>query len=348
MTSGPPPTMISVLTPIWERVLRKSPIGVNESFFDLGGDSSLAEKLFARIREVCGRELPVESICRAPTIGALATCFDRPIKAPLSPLVPLNGGTEQPPVFIAHGLDGGVVKFFPLVRHIPSPHPIYGIQAKGFHCEQVLNRIEDMVPPYLDAIQKVQQYGPYLLIGYSFGGLVMLEIAQRLLATGEKVALLAMLDSYPHLRHLSPAERARVIALRVKGHLSEITQSSPRDALSYVIRRWQHRSRSSKAQGDSKPPSPMDMSPTLLAQFVEGQTDLALSRYRPKFYPGKITFLQSETESYFPVNPRAVWAHLASEFECETVPGDHQGMLTTHFDRLGAVLSRYLREASSE
>jgi acetoacetyl-CoA synthetase len=339
--------MVEVLIPIWQRVLQRSPISVEDNFFDLGGDSSLAVELFAGIAEVCGRELPVETICRAPTIGALAAWLDRPTQPSLSPLVLLNTGTERSPVFIAHGLDGGVINFFPLARHIRSRHTIYGIQAQGFDLEPALNRIEDMVPPYLDAIRKAQQHGPYFLIGYSFGGLVMLEIAQRLLATGEEVGLLVMLDSYPHLRHLPPAERARVIARRAKAHLCEIMRSPPREALSYIVRRWQHRSRISNGEIDGKPLRPMDMSPALLGQFVEEQTELALIPYRPQFYPGKITFVQSETESYYSANPRAVWAHLAGSFECETVPGDHQSILTTNFDKLGAVLARYLREASA-
>jgi thioesterase domain-containing protein len=339
---------IQALTPIWERVFRRSPIGVDDNFFDLGGDASLAVELFAEIGKTCGRELPAEAISRAPTIAMLAASFDSPASLPLSPLVLLKSGTQQPPVFIAHGLDGSVLKFFPLVRHISSQRPFYGIQAKGFDGDQAMDRVDDMVPLYLEAIQKLQPHGPYFLIGYSFGGLVMLDIARRLLSQGEKIAQLIMLDSYPHLRQLSPIERVRVILRRANGHLSEIVRLPPREALAYLIRRLLHRSRVSNEGTDTISRKPTTMSPKLVVQIVQQRGELALGQYRPQFYPGKVIFLKSETGSYFPGNPAAVWSHLAAAFECETVPGDHQTMLTKHFDKLGETLSRYLKATSSE
>jgi thioesterase domain-containing protein len=347
---APASAMVDVLTPIWQRVLQRSPISAEDNFFDLGGDLALAVKLFVGIAEECGQELPVETICRAPTIAALASFLeqftdrrahdqnqdqDRSTPPSASPLVLLSAGAGQAPLFIAHGLDGGVIKFFQLARHIPSWGSVYGIQAKGFDRQPPLDRIEDMVPSYLDAIRKKQPHGPYFLIGYSFGGLIMLEIAQRLLTAGEQVALLVMVDSYPHFHKLPRAERARVIARRIRAHLSHILQSPPRDAVSYIIRRWESRSRTPNAQID-----------TILGQFVKDQNTLALIRYEPQFYPGKIKFVQSETESYYPADPPAVWGHLAADFEYETTPGDHQSLLTTHFDELGALLTRYLREAT--
>ena len=45
---------------------------------------------------------------------------------------------------------------------------------------------------------------------------------------------------------------------------------------------------------------------------------------------------------------RAVWARLAEEFEVESVPGDHLGIIATHFENLASVLSRYLEEACAD
>jgi acetoacetyl-CoA synthetase len=334
--------MIEVLSRIWAKVLGRSPIDVDESFFDLGGDPTSAMRLFAEIKGVCGRELPAEIICRAPTIRNLAASLDRANDPPSSSLVLLKPGIMEPPVFIIHGLDGGVLKFFPLARHLTSDHPIYGIQAKGFYGEQPLDRVEEMAPLYVDGIQKLQPHGPYILIGYSFGGLVMLEIAERLEANGENIALLVMVDTYPHLVQLTPIERVRVRFRRAKSHLSEIQRLPPREALAYITTRWQHRSRISGERRDST----FYGTAANPAQLVKEHTEFALLRYKPRICRGKIRFIRSETGSYFPEDPVAVWGRLATEFECETVPGDHQSMLTTHFDKLGIVLSRYLKEAA--
>ena len=127
------------------------------------------------------------------------------------PLLQLKDGVEAPPIFLAHGLGGTAMDFFQLVKHIQTQRPIYGMQAKGTDgVDEPFDRIEDLAQFHLDAIKKLQPHGPYFLIGYSLGGLVTFEMAQRLTKSGEKVALLAMLESYPHPRFLSLSERVRL------------------------------------------------------------------------------------------------------------------------------------------
>jgi len=82
-------------------------------------------------------------------------------------------------------------------------------------------------------------------------------------------------------------------------------------------------------------------------QRVRESAYLALTRYRPRFYAGKIKFVRAEISSAFPDDAVAVWGKLAEEFEVETVPGDHLGMIATHFESLASVLSRYLAGAFS-
>jgi hypothetical protein len=81
---------------------------------------------------------------------------------------------------------------------------------------------------------------------------------------------------------------------------------------------------------------------------VRDSAYVALTRYRPRFYRGKIKFVRAAVTSGFPADAAAVWAPLAQEIEVETVPGDHLGMIATHYDSLASVLSRYLREAFVE
>lgn len=318
---GATSSMINVLTAIWRRVLQVQSVDIEDNFFDLGGDSSLALKLFTEIAQECGRELPPVTIYQAPTITGLAALLERPTAPRFPPLVLLKAGTQEPPVFLAHGLGGSAMDFFQPVKHIQSERPIYGLQARGIDgIEEPFERIEDMAEFHLDAIKKIQPHGPYLLIGYSLGGLVTLEIAQRLSASREKVALLAMLDAYPHIRHLSLGQRVRLSARRASRGLRNL--------------------RASRAY---QPPDGVSFSPTL--QRVRDSAYRALTRYRPRSYHGEIKFVGAAISSVFPDDPVAVWAKLVDKFEVETVPGDHLGMITTCYESLAAMLSRYLKGA---
>src|SRR5947207_13901417 len=98
--------MVDVLTPIWQRILQVPSIGVEDNFFDLGGDSSLALELFNDIAKTCGRELPPVTIYHAPTIAALAALLEQAPAPQFPAVVTLKPGNHDPPVFLPHGLGG--------------------------------------------------------------------------------------------------------------------------------------------------------------------------------------------------------------------------------------------------
>jgi acetoacetyl-CoA synthetase len=338
----PTSTMVEMLTAIWERVLQRSSVNIEDNFFDLGGDSSLALQLFNEIAIACGRELPPVTIYLAPTVAALAAVLEQPAELRVPPLVLLKEGSEEPPLFITHGLGGSVIDFFQVVKHIRTSHPIQGMQAKGIDgTEEPFDRIEDMAQFYLDAVRQVQPSGPYLLAGYSLGGLVIFEMAQRLTAAGEKVALVAMLDSYPDIRYLSLAQRAFLLT-RLATRRATTTMKLPvSEALSLIIQ--PSRRRAGTPRVSYKPPINVPLSPAM--QRARECAYSALTSYQPRYYPGKIKFVRAETPTDFPADPSAVWRHLAAEFEIETVPGDHLGIMTTHFESLASVISGYVGEA---
>jgi len=330
---------------IWQDVLQRHCIGLDDNFFDLGGNVAAADRMFARIAQECGRELPSATIYHAPTISALAAVLENPTPPRFSPFVQLKAGTEGPPILIAHGLDGRA-GFFGLAKCIPTGQPVYGIQGKGLDgLEEPFDRIGDMAQFYLDALNELQPEGPYILMGYSFGGLVALEMAQRLSVNGENVALLALVDTYPHPQHLTIGQRIRLSARRGKRHISEMRQRSIGGAIRYVSDGLENRfgiggRKQSTAfiQG-----SPLSLAHTTVQ--IKAKARVALSHYQPLPYRGKICFVKSENDPYFPGDPVPVWAHLAEVFEVRNVPGGHLNVITAHYQSLAAALTDCVNEA---
>ena len=218
-----------------------------------------------------------------------------------------------------------------MVKHIDSGRAIYGMQAKGSDgTSEPFDRVEDMAAFHLEAIRKLQPHGPYFLAGHSLGGLVALEIARRILESGENPGLVVMIDSYPHWKQLAPSQQLRLIARLAARRIFHAKEQSSAE----VSNETNQNSQEVKLPAQIK--SAM--------RRVRERGYVALKQYRPRFYDRKIHFVRAETASVFPDDPRSVWGQLSKEFELETVPGDHFDMLTTHAKTLAAMLSRYARE----
>ena len=320
---------IPALSQIWQRLLQVPTIGPDDNFFELGGDSALAVQLFSQIADLYGRKLPPVMIYHVPTISSLATLLDERSVPELSPLILLKDGTSTTPIYIASGLGGGPAEFFQLVKYLRVPNPLYGLQPKGIEgFDQPCERIEDMANFYLKAILQFQPHGPYILAGYSLGGLVALEMARSLSRKGEKIASLVMLDSYPDINHLAPAQFLRLLAQRMKRR---------------VVSFGRRPSTEIRLGGLPNQEAISTFAPAL--ERVKEAAYKALRAYKPGSYSGVVRFIRAGQVTEFPEDPHVVWSSLLPKIEIETVPGDHLSMLTTHYEKLASVLNSYMERS---
>jgi pimeloyl-ACP methyl ester carboxylesterase len=186
------------LTKIWEEILKISPIGVFDNFFDLGGHSLLAVRLFTKIEQTLGTTLPLAILFEAPTIAQLSALLSQQEwSAPWSPLVTIQANGSQPPLFCMHGGGFNVLIYWELSKNLGDDQPVYALQAEGLDGKTpVSTTLEGLVANYLKEIQQIQPEGPYFLVGLSNGGKIAFEMAQQLHAQGQKVGLLGMFDTY--------------------------------------------------------------------------------------------------------------------------------------------------------
>ncbi len=193
------------LTKIWEKVLGIQSIGVKDNFFDLGGHSLLAVTLFAQIEKKFGKNLPLATLFQAATVEKIAKIIrQEKWLAPWDSLVAIQPQGSKPPLFYIHAGGGNLLVYRDLALALGPEQPVYGLQPRGLDGKYAPHtRIEDMAAHYLAQILNIQPHGPYFLAGLSTGGTIAWEIAQRLLAQGQKVALLALFDTsgpgYPKL-----------------------------------------------------------------------------------------------------------------------------------------------------
>ncbi len=195
----------SALAAIWEDVLGVAPVGTADDFFALGGDSILGAEAVARIRELIGRPaLPLISIVRAPTIARMAEEISTEDDADET-LVALRQGGDGTPLFLTHG--GDLIVGLPaLASRIGGGRPVYGLRPGLEDPADGSLTIEGMAAELVSAVREVHPDGPYVLAGICSGGPIVIEMARLLVAAGQELELLVLIDprvrASPRLLHI--------------------------------------------------------------------------------------------------------------------------------------------------
>jgi amino acid adenylation domain-containing protein len=322
------------LVKMWEDILGVQPVGVSSNFLDLGGHSLLVVRLMNRIEQELGHSLPLSTLFQYSTVEQLAKILEQEqVVSEPSPLVPIQPQGSQIPIFCVHPAGGTVFCYFELAQLLGTEQPFYGLQCLGqVEGEEPLTSVEDMAAVYLKAIREVQAKGPYILMGWSFGGMVALEMANNLLGEGEQVAFVGLIDTYapsqmPDEEKLS--ENVEVVLELFGENLSlpweEIRQLSQEEQVSLI---WEQ-----ARQANLVPP---DFETTQLERLLHIMklNHKAMGSYSPPAYPGMITLFRAEagsvavSQEVVEVEPTLGWKEVAtSGVEVYTIPGYHEYMV---------------------
>lgn len=187
----------TTLLRIWEEQIGISGIGVTDDFFEVGGDSLIGVLLFVRIEEELGKSLPVSVLLTAGTIRQQAALIARG-EWNQSPVICINPGEAgRAPVFFIPGRGGYPTRIRHLAKRLDGGTPVYALQdlMSGFNGKS-MRRVETVAQLYINEMRKLYPHGPYVLLGESMGGKIAYEMTQQLLASGESVPVLALLDTY--------------------------------------------------------------------------------------------------------------------------------------------------------
>nr|WP_280950027.1 non-ribosomal peptide synthetase [Methylocystis bryophila] len=185
-----------VLARDFRDVLRLPRVGVNDNFFHLGGDSLSGVKLVERIRRSLCSHLPVTAIFQAPTIAHLADWISADGDREYSPLVLIRDGSAKAPMYCVHPGGGSIIRYQALADAMSGTRPVYGIQSRSLiNPNHVSKSIEEIAIDYVGLIRRLQQNGPYILLGWSMGGIIALHMAAILEEQGQEVAFLGLLDT---------------------------------------------------------------------------------------------------------------------------------------------------------
>jgi len=357
---------------IWEGLFGLAPIGATDDFFDLGGDSLLAAALVSAIEETCGRSLTPAVLLEAPTVEGLAAALLREDRAFDEPLTVLRASGARAPLFFVHNDHGRGLYTHALGRALDPDRPVYAIHLHGLGTRPLPDTVEAIAADRVRAVRAACPHGPYVLGGHCYGGIVALEMARQLRASGERVEAVVMVDTpapaWParalhyvsvvlgRVGGLSPADRAALVA-RVdraaeelvgrtrtyRARLGGLARAGLRRQAGAVGRRLAGAARRvARMVGAGYEPALHQAPPDVAAAAWQAYRR-AIRRYVPGDYEGAVTLFRAE-ELRAP-RPDLGWAPLLPRLEIEVVPGDHHTCVTRHVSAFASRLEARLQRA---
>jgi amino acid adenylation domain-containing protein len=177
-------------------VLSCASIGADQDFFQLGGDSLRAIQFLGRLERELGKRITAADFLRQPTVEHAARLLSRPAEALPPEIEVLRRGASATAIFFAHSIGGHSFYARAYLPYLPQTDAVYGLRAPDSEAACMAS-LEALASHYANAIQAVQKSGPYHLAGYSFGAHLAFEIARQLAARGERIGVLAIIDSTP-------------------------------------------------------------------------------------------------------------------------------------------------------
>jgi acyl transferase domain-containing protein/thioesterase domain-containing protein/acyl carrier protein len=337
------------LASLWQGLLGVAEVGINDDFFELGGQSLVAVRLFQRIGKKYGVEMPLSSLFQASTIAECAALLRDTLRRPhpgdtesaVTPLadvlektvlakpafrslVVVQRGGDRLPFFCVHGAGGNVLNFRDLARAMHPDQPFYGLQASGIDGISPPHKtIEEMAEAYVTEIRAFQPDGPYLLGGYSGGGIVAFEMARRFTALGQDVGLLAFIDTFhPQMAMRDVTVFTRLERLHREG-VSYLREALERQRRSAQVSRDDRAIEGFLARGEPIPFHLRDLH--LWRNFERAQ---GLFRMQP--WNGKAVLFRAERLAYYfqGGGPSYGWDRdVLGGVDVVTVPGDHSSLL---------------------
>ncbi|WP_400077178.1 condensation domain-containing protein [Winogradskyella sp. R77965] len=229
--AAPSNTVELELVKIWESMFNKSPIGIHDNYFTLGGKSLMAVKLFSKIEKTLGVSLPPVILLENPTIYQISNIIkeDKPIKS-WNNLVPLRSTGNKEPIFCLHAGGGHVFFYNPLAKYLDKDRPVYAIKPSGLYGKLPMHEtIEAMAIDYVNEILMAYPKGPYNLLVYCHSTAVGFEMSNLLKSKGHKARLIVM-DTMAEQEYVTKSR----LKMRILGFLKRLTKN-PIDVIGTMI-----------------------------------------------------------------------------------------------------------------
>ncbi|KAA5827128.1 type I polyketide synthase [Saccharopolyspora hirsuta] len=300
-------------------------LGVHVPLTEVGMDGEAAERLLAAIGNGLARPVTRAELLAKPTIAGMAEVLREEVEGAVTGPVRALGGGGGAPLYLFHAAGSPTAVYRPFVAQLRSDATCFGMERLD-----ELRTVESKAARYAEIIRQQQPTGPYRLGGWSFGGLLAFETAQRLASAGHEIELLFLIDTIlplPPAEHAPERARLRRFVDYVEqtyqvdlglpdGELAALPEPE-RDAL--VMRRLAERVAA--------------MGPAVLEHQRTSYLDAQIAeQYTPRHYPGRVLLFRAKDPHplttaldprYLRTDDALGWDEFCPRLETVKVHGDH-------------------------
>jgi amino acid adenylation domain-containing protein len=354
------------LIDIWEEVLGVAPVGIDDDFFAMGGHSLGALRMLAMIEWLMSVEVPMRALLEAPTVRNIADSARSGAFVAEPGLIQtvVAGGDLAPLIYICT-VETGVVALRRVLPFLGPDRPVHAFVLRRTAGRSGIRSIEALAEAGLAEVQERFPSAAYSVVGYSIGGLVAYELADRLAASGARVELLGLLDTWspdaPITPSAPPSAGSWARALRVakrgvrslpeplRNRLATVAGAANRPGPSQPGPNQPGPNQPGPNQPGPNQPGPNQSKPAGghpgMLLLDDGSLSSIYDSYRPPPYAGRVLLLSTQTSidrfggvwlGWHPVDP--------SNWRCALVPGVHGDIM---FGSNAAVVGQEIAAALS-
>lgn len=297
---------------VWRRLLGRDDFGIDDDFFEAGGDSLLAMDMLSEVEALSRQQIPPSQLRSVYTVRELAAAVLRSASVTKELITCAKSGRGTPFIFCHGDYTTRGLYALKLADMLSGEHPIFLVHPNPKPDAQLT--IQEMARARMAQILAAHPTGTFCLGGYCNGGLLAWEIASQLEYLGREVDFVALIDvpsvnARPLLRAIAKLIRFIIIVAP-----KEIGPKFERRGMRTVWAMWYYKS-------------------------LRGRHGRAIANYvPPKLATAVICMTSAESRARAEFSPMP-WKNLAPNVGCEHIPGTHRGCITQHVREVVSVLN---------
>ena len=337
------------ITNVWKKILSINKIGINDNFFEIGGQSLIAVELFSELHKKFDIDLPLSVLFENGTIKDLAEIIRSKNKySNNSPLVTIQEGDNKSPIFLVHPAGGNVLSYYDFSQSMGKSYPVYGLQSTlELDWNSPDFSINKMARYYLDVILSSGFKPPFIFGGWSMGALVAYEMA--IICQKENISMPLVIvidqvapenDKVKNYRQINELDRLTIFADKV-GHLIKHKLDITREQLNNLTAKETANLFLNEFKKHNLVPADVQLEKFKDFLDIMIKHNEVTMDYNPEIYNGKVLIIKAEhsfeidsslkkaSELFRPRAKDLGWqVYIKNNVNIILVPGDHISMMT--------------------